>query len=208
MILQPEIAPPGAAAGALDADIAERVRECCGEPLAPSADCLRQIARAVEYFVAVEEGHEAVDGRSLAVLTSQALASIGEHGAARRLLVFGSGLMRAAEWEICRGRRMWVLDLRQLEPADGRVLEMALLASLAAVLRGVAGLWDSTAGAGVIGLRGLRTACAAPVQAPGRRAAERRLAEEVAGWCRLLLEREGRSRGWSARPEVLLLDWT
>jgi hypothetical protein len=148
-----------------------------------------------------------VDSASLTRLTSRALIDLGEESAARRFLVYASGLVRPSEWEIRRGHEMWVLDLKQLTVESTSALEIVLFAVLAAVLRSIAELWDGTRGSGVLGLRNLRAASQALVGEAGRGDRKmRQMTKELADWCAHVLETLRAERGWQAIPEVINLD--
>ena len=64
------------------------------------------------------------------MLASQALRSIGHGATARRLLVFGTGLVRPAEWEISAGDSMWVLDLKQITVRSDASLELIFFGNI------------------------------------------------------------------------------
>ena len=195
------------AESAVEARVAHQYRACGAERTGLTPDAVREVARAVEYFVAVDHGAESVDSDSLTRLASQALADLGEEGAARRFIVYGSGLVRPSEWEIRRGREMWVLDLRQLTVESGAALEMVLFAVLAAVLRSIAELWDGSRGRGVLGLRNLQGASQRLVGGSGRRDRRtRQMTQELADWCLHVLETLRGERGWRVLPEVINLD--
>ena len=195
-----------AAESAVEAHLVRQYQECGAARVGLTADTVREVARAVEYYVAGDQG-VAADGGSLTLLASKALADLGEVGAARRFLVYGSGLVRPAEWEIRRGHEMWVLDLRQISVESGSVLEIVQFAVLAAVLRAIAELWDGTRGRGVLGVRNLRGASQRLVgrEIRGDRKM-RQMTRELENWCRHVLGTLRDERGWHAMPEVLNLD--
>lgn len=194
------------APSAIEEHIVTRYRECGAERAGLTPDAVREVARAVEYYVTVDQGAVA-DSSSLTRLTTQALADLGEEGAARRFLVYGSGLVRPAEWEIRRGHEMWVLDLRQITVESGAALEIVQFSVLAAVLRAIAELWDATRGQGVLGMRNLRGASQRLVgTARDADRRTRRMTRELEDWCRHVLGTLRGERGWLAMPEVINLD--
>ena len=165
-----------------------------------------EMARAVECFVELERG-ATVDSQYLIMLASHALASLGEDKAARKLLTFGTGMARPAEWEISGEGTMWVLDLKQLTVWDGAPLELVFFRCLHRIIDAMAGAWDNSGGVGVLGLRHV---CAAAAGLLGEGANKKRisaLVEEVSGLCSERLVAAGRERGWSDVPQVVNLDF-
>jgi hypothetical protein len=139
-------------------------------------------------------------------LTARALGSLGRPDAARRLLVMGSGLVRPTRWLAANPEAVWTLDLPRLLRRETDHLELALFPGLAAILDAMAGLWDSSAGSGRLGLRGAGAA-ARLLMGPAVRL-DRRLAfrRELGGFCERRLAALGSGRGWTARPAVLFTD--
>lgn len=191
----------------VESQIAGQVAECTAGAWEVDDERLREVARAVDYYVTVEQGAESVDSRSLALLTSQALAGVGDSGLATRLLVHGTGLLRPAVWEIRHGQAMWTLDLRQLAVDDSAAIELIVFSCLTALLRGIASIWDATSGSGVLGIRNLDDAAGALVGGDARRQKRvAEMAEEMVRWCRFLMAYLRRERGWQAAPEVVRLE--
>lgn len=187
------------------------VADLFGDPQPLPEVQVDELARAVEIYLArqpAEAAPEAADDlRDVILLTSRAVASLGEPGVARRLLVHSTGLVRPALWEVLSGQSMWVLDLRHLAvPSDGP-LELVLFRSLDAVLRSIAELWDPTHGHGALGLRRVCLTAAMLLQGGTRTPAARELVREIRARCEMRLTSLGRLRGWTATPAVLNLDF-
>jgi hypothetical protein len=194
---------PGSSARVI-AYVADAIHGICGrELLAESAD-VEEVAGAVSRFVA-ESGRAAVDARYLMVLAARALAAVGEKTAARRVYVFGSGLVRPSEWEVTGGQAVWVLDLKQMTTDGSWAHEMLLLVSLHVVLDGIADVWDETRGRGVLGLRHVCSVAAA-LAGRGGRGKREAAASEIRDWCVAKLSDVSRRRGWGEAPSVLDLD--
>ena len=194
---------PGASARVV-AYVADAIHGICGrQVLVESAD-LDEVAGAVSKFVE-ESGRTAVDARYLMVLAARALAAVGQKAAARRVYVFGSGLVSPSEWEVTRGQAMWVLDLRQMATEGAWAHEMLLLVSLHVVLDGIADVWDESQGRGALGLRHI---CSAATVLAGRggRGKREAAAAEIRDWCASKLFDVAQRRGWREFPSVLDLD--
>jgi hypothetical protein len=142
----------------------------------------------------------------LSRLTARALGSLGRPEAARRVLVLGSGLVRASEWLAARPRTVWTLDLHRLLLREADHLELALFLGLDVILDSLAGIWDPSSGSGLLGLR--RTGDAARLllgpDAPRARIAT--LRREVRDLCEKRLASLAARRGWSDQPQVLFTD--
>lgn len=196
-----------ARSGAAEA-IADDLSALCGQVLEGDEHKLMEVAAAVDAVLA-EQGP--VAGHSVAALASQALYSIGEPRAARRLELLDSGVIRPAEWSVAGGSTMWVLDVRRLVQREQPVLEMQMFTCLDVVLDCIADVWDDAGGRGLLGL----LLADAPV--PGRVRGRGRTGEvgtlprprwsaELRTACVARLSAIGASRGWQARPDVLALD--
>ena len=147
-----------------------------------------------------------MDSHYLVMLASRALSSLGKGCAARRLVVFGTGLVKPAEWEISGGNAMWILDLKQITFALDDRLEMTLFASLRAVLEAIADGWDDSSGRGTLGLRHVIGAAAQLLGAREASGQVADLATEIRQRCRSILEQLGAERGWQETPEIVDLD--
>lgn len=194
------------AGSALAKQISAQVSELGGLELLGDPGGLEEVARAVECFLERNGGDGSVESRHVLMLASQALSSVGEGAAARRLLVFGTGLVRPSEWEVVAGDRMWVLDLRQMTVRADDSLEMVFFGSLNIVLEAMADIWDETGGEGVLGLRNV---CAAACALLGSDACRKRvdaLVDEIHNAARTKLNHLGALRGWDEIPQVMNLD--
>lgn len=190
----------------LAAHIRGVIEDHCGGM--PSLDDLqiRELAAAVAAHVKDSgESGMYVESGYLVMLASRALFSIGEHRAAHRVLVFGTGLVHPSAWEFCGGRSIWTLDLGRMTVRADAALELVFFSSLNMVLDCVAEVWDASGGRGALGLRHAGTAAAGILQQGG----VRRLAtfqSEVAQACRAKLKQIGTAHGWAHTPELLMLD--
>lgn len=191
---------------ALVSHITGEVCDFCGDALGLEGSDVEEIARAVEHFVDVQNIDGAVDANYLIMLASQALQSLGEDRAARRLLLFGTGLVRPAEWVVTGNAAMWVLDLRQITVRDDAPLELVLFNSLTMILDSVAELWDATEGSGVLGLRHVTQSAQALVGDQGKKGHVSALAQEIKDVCARKLAHLGEERCWTSAPHVMDLD--
>jgi len=187
--------------------IRAQINEVFGREFGLGPQTVEELAKAVECFLDTEEKNAAVESRYLVMLASRALSSIGEGEAARRLLLVGSGLVRAAAWEITGGKTMWVLDLKQMSIRVDAALELVFFACLRIVLESIADVWDDSRGCGILGLRHVSSAAEHLLSGNdprGRRC--RRLSREIMDACRQNLDRVREERGWTDTPEILDLD--
>lgn len=145
-----------------------------------------------------------VDTDRVILLASRALKSMGEPGAARRLVLHASGLVQPAEWDVRSGQLMWVLDLDQMTVKIPGLIELTLFNCLRALLQATADLWDVTNGQGVLGLQNIRRVAARLTRDP--EIFPTALESEIAGMSADSLRRLATTRGWSHCPDVLLLD--
>lgn len=175
-------------------------------PLPPES--VLEVAKGVAAFV--DERLPAgmpVESERLLAMTSQALSALGEKTLARRLLIFGCGLVHPAEWTVGGERTMLVLDLKRLTVLREDCLEMVLFRTLGVCLDAIADTWDVARGDGTLGLRNIGPAARAFV--PPRRRADRHIAaftDEVVSACRTHFECLRERRGWITVPHVILLD--
>lgn len=180
------------------------IAENCGEALDLDDDLARELALAVADFM--EQHHDSgsyVDSGYLVMLASRALSSIGQRQAAHRMLVFGSGLVRPAEWEFTGGREVWTLDLRRISIRESAMLEIVFFNSLNIVLASIAEVWEQTSGRGVLGLRHI---CATASALLGGGKGVTALADEIKIRCRAKLDMVREERGWQFVPDVVNLD--
>ncbi len=164
-----------------------------------------EIARAVDHFLKEDCGAYAVESQALLVMTAQAMAALGDGRMARRVVVFGSGLVRPSEWEVTGGDAVWVVDLKQITLHEGARLELALFTSLNVVLDAIADVWDPTQGRGTLGLRNVCRA-AAHLLGTSKDKPVRELVAEVFQACTVKLEQLGQARGWEDVPAVMSVD--
>jgi hypothetical protein len=139
------------------------------------------------------------------MLSSRALTSIGEHRAAQRVLVHGTGLVRPAQWEVTGGDAMWVLDLKQITVLSDTCLELVLFQSLNLIVETLADVWNETAGRGVLGLRHVSSAASRLLgREDGKQLEE--MAREIRGVCEDKLAKIAGERGWDDTPSIMDLD--
>jgi hypothetical protein len=182
--------------------VRESVLETCGGLLA-DGETAEEVARAVQAFLD-QHGVSLVESRHLVVLASRALSAIGSPAAGRRLLVLGAGMVRPSVWEVTGRDSVWALDLRQATLRAEVPLEIALFASLGAVLESFCDVWDPTSGEGVLGLRHLCATAAVLAGKPGKKS--RAAAREIVAACEARLRRIGETRRWKRVPEVMNMD--
>ena len=127
--------------------------------------------------------------------------------------LFASRLVRPARTVTAEGRILWTLDFRRLRKEQAGWLEITLLPGLRALLEQLAPAWDDSAGAGLLGLRGLYAAGFAPT--PGRRRKKSKShsayapldAPALRAFCLRVLAHLQAARNWSRTPDVLYLDF-
>ena len=205
MIWIPNVAGP-AAEKPLAAHIRAVIEENAGELLRLDAAQVDELAAAVNAYV---EGGATpgmyVDSGCLVMLASRALLSVGERGAAHRLLVFGTGLVRPSAWEIRGGEAVWTLDLGRMAVRADTSLELVFFGILNMVLDCMAQVWDATDGLGTLGLRRIEDAAAGVLQG-GRARTVGALAQEIRDACGAKLRQVGAARGWRHVPELMRVD--
>lgn len=127
--------------------------------------------------------------------------------------LFASRLVRPARTVTAAGQILWTLDFRRLRKEQAGWLEITLLPGLRALLEQLAPAWDESAGAGLLGLRGLYAAGFAPT--PGRRRKKSKShsayapldAPALRAFCLRVLAHLQAARGWRQIPNVLYLDF-
>jgi hypothetical protein len=186
--------------------IAREIAAVCGPEVGIDSGSIQELARAVEQFVRQENDNVCPDSEYVVMLACRALSSIGERPAARRLLVFGTGLVRPSEWEVSGEEAIWAIDLKQMTIRDDSLLELVFFSSLNIVIEYMAGVWDETAGRGVLGLR--HVCCTAEALLGGTRSRKEieELAREIRTVCVRRLEQLRDTRGWKDAPFVMNLD--
>ena len=186
--------------------IMDELGEVCGRDLVVNPANIEEMACAIESFLKNNGNPTAVDSKYLVMLASRALSSIGEKQAAQRLLLFGTGLIKPAEWEITNGESMWVLDLKQITVKNDVFLELIFLNSLHIILESIADVWDESDGRGTLGLRNICCVASSLLGASGKTKKMSSLAGEIKRLCDRKLEQIGDERGWSEFPQVMNLD--
>ncbi len=182
------------------------IAENCGDALQLDTTQAAELATAVASFVEQYQDSGAyVDSGYLVMLASHALSSLGEKQAAHRLVVFGSGLVRPAEWEVTGGEEVWTLDLRQMTVRDDAALELVFFNSLNIVLGSIVDVWDASLGRGVLGLRHVCSTASALLSG-GKPRAVSALADEIRRTCEAKLEQVHGERKWQHVPSVMNLD--
>ncbi len=167
----------------------------------------REVATAVAAFLESRGGHEqVVDSGYLVMLASQAMSAVGEVADARRMLVFGSGLVRPSEWEVTGGDEVWTIDLHRITVADGAPLELVFFNALGMVIESIADVWDTTSGRGVLGLRHVCLTALSLLGGKRRKGAVQSLVEEIKGVCGDRLARVRQQRQWASCPVIMNLD--
>ena len=193
---------------ALIAHLAGTIADCASEGgVCADPDEAAELASAVAAYLEAETGSiEGIDAGYLVLLAVQAMSSVGEPDTARRLLVFGSGLVRPAEWEVTGGGDIWTLDLRRMMFAGDAPIELLFFNTLAMIVESLAEVWDATDGNGVLGLRHVYDSAVALLGDQRPEQALNAIAREIKDTCRTRLERAQRERGWDAVPRVMNLD--
>ena len=125
--------------------------------------------------------------------------------------LFASRLVRPARTVTAEGRILWTLDFRRLRKEQAGWLEITLLPGLRALLEQLAPAWDESAGAGLLGLRGLYAAGFAPSPPPPKPKAHSAYAPldapALRAFCLRVLAHLQLARGWTHAPDVLYLDF-
>ena len=125
--------------------------------------------------------------------------------------LFASRLVRPARTVTAEGRILWTLDFRRLRKEQAGWLEIMLLPGLRTLLEQLAPAWDESAGAGLLGLRGLYAAGFAPTPRRRRKSKSHSAyapldAPAIRAFCLRVLAHLQGARGWHEMPEVLYLD--
>jgi len=187
-------------------DLTSEIEAVCGAGMPLSEDQVLELARAVAAFIENECQGCYKDSDSLLLLASRALASLGARQVARRLVISGTALVRPSEWEVTGQDAMWVLDLRQITVQKGAPLELVFFNCLRLILESMAEVWDSTKGAGVLGLRHVTMSAAVLLGGEKSRKEIEALAREIKDACRTRLDAVRKERGWEGVPFVMDLD--
>lgn len=188
--------------GHIVAEIADVYAEGGGDEPFDAAE----LAIAVDLFLREEGDVSCVSSDALVMLASKALRSLGEIIAARRLLLFATGMVRPSEWLVSGTRNIWVLDLKGMMLRDDSSLELVFFECLKVVINSLADVWDDSMGEGVLGLKHICGVASNLLggEDDGRKVAL--LANEIKGQCSTLLEQIGTARGWVNHPVVMDMD--
>jgi hypothetical protein len=183
--------------------IADEINGICGKDVLLRTSDAEEVARAVEDYLELRGAPEG-EPRFLMVLAARALSAVGAGDAARRVYLFGSGLVSPSEWEITGGDAVWTVDLLGMSVNAESAHEMLLLVSLHIIIDAMAGVWDATEGKGTLGLR--HVCATARVLSGGNGRGASSSATEIRDWCRAKLGQLAQSRGWTQTPQVINLD--
>lgn len=197
---------PESAKSAVVAHITAEINEVCGDDLTLDPSKIEELAKAVESYVQGEHDGVSADSRYLVMLASKALTSLGEGTAGRRLLVFGTGLVKPSEWEVTGEDAIWILDLKEMMINEAAPLELIFFSSLAMVIESIAEVWDGTRGQGVLGVKNVLVTALAIL---GNDSSSKRVASlgaEIKSVCEKKLDQLGRERTWDQVPRVMNLD--
>ena len=205
MICNPDLSPERDASVILS-HIQAELADVCGSE-AGMTECHGEVARAIQHFLEHEVGTQFVDARTLTLMAAQALKSLGQGGDARRLVLFGSGMVRPSEWLVTGDEAIWVLNLKDIALREDASLELVFFKGVQIVLESIADVWDSSGGDGILGLKHVCVAASSLLGAPRNSKAVARLCDEIRGICAGKLQQIGRDRGWHSEPFVLNLDF-
>lgn len=113
---------------------------------------------------------------------------------------FSLGVIRPADWAGAQLDRMWTLDFDRLVLSDAERHEMMLYRSIRAIIDHMFVFWDATAGAGVLGLKGLS---ALNVEAGSREKQTLTAIDDLLEYIADLFLRQKESRDWLAVPTLM-----
>ena len=206
MIWNPNSGSENSVESTIVSHITAEIDACGGTEWLAKTETVEELGKAIEHFLQ-QQGHgEAVDSRYLVMLAARALSSVGEGTAARRLLLYGTGLVVPSEWEVTGGEAVWVLDLRQITVRDDAPLELVFFGSLNIILETIAEVWDKARGNGTLGLRHVCSAVNALTGGAGNKKQALALGDEIRNLCRRKLDQIGQERNWEQTPQVMDLD--
>lgn len=212
-------------ATAIEADLTAAALEC--------PDAAREIAQAVNAFIREHHRDEAVAYEYFLLLIARALWAVGEEAAACRFIEtkgvewqVAPSFVNAAtardlsipHWHALLGARVvqssvtmahgfiWIVDLGRLINSKPENLELTMFRVVNVIVDQIAGVWDSSRGQGILGLRHLDMAASRLLGCARRCRKSARLALELRTQCEIRLQSAGKSRGWTAVPEIISLD--
>ncbi|MCK5528913.1 MAG: hypothetical protein KAI74_04465 [Kiritimatiellae bacterium] len=186
--------------------IQSEIADICGVDVATEF-CRIEVAKAIEYFLENEHDSEFIESKTLTMLAAKVLASTGDPGSARRLMLFSSGMVKPSEWVVTGDKDVWVLNLKEITMQEDASLELIFFRGVQLVLDSIADVWDECAGDGVLGLRHVCLAAASLLGAPRNSRAVAVLSDEIIDTSIAKLEQLKGDRGWTSVPFVLNLDF-
>ncbi len=166
-----------------------------------------EISRAIDYFLKNESGAQYVKDTDITALAAKVFSSIGEQGTARRLMLFGTGMVKPAEWIVSGDKDVWVVNLKEITMQADASLELIFFRGIQIVLDSIADVWDECSGDGVLGLRHVCLAASSLLGAPRNSKAVAVLSEEIIDTTMAKLHQLKKVRGWRDVPFVLNLDF-
>ena len=187
------------------AHIESEIDDICGSEVDTGFYC-EEIGRAIEYYLAQENNARYVNTKSLTMLASRVLASIGESVAARRLIIFGAGMVKPSEWVVSGDRDVWVINLREIILGEESAIELILFRGINLILDTIADVWDESNGEGALGLRHVCQSAEKLLGVSQRTKDVFKLSDEIIMLCVNKLKQLKKERTWSYVPLVLNLD--
>jgi hypothetical protein len=207
MIWDPDKTPPGHGVGVdLTSRMIDQIASLCGSDLHQAPEKIEDLAWAIDRYLSMEGQSTPVTSRYLTMLTSRALASIGEDRAARKLFIFGLGMAAPSEWTVSRGESMLILDLNRMTLRGDACLEIVFFSSLNMALEAIADFWDEVRGRGILGLRHICSVAAVLLGESHSAAQRENLTREIMDACREKMDQVRRTRGWEAVPDVMSVE--
>ena len=191
---------------AIVSHITAEIEEVCGSDLTLDKSKIEELAKAVESFIQGQSDDGTADSRYLIMLASKALSSLGQNSAGRRLLVFGTGLVKPSEWDVTGEDAVWTLDLREMMISDSTPLELVFFGSLGMVIESISEVWDNSEGRGVLGLKNVFSTAVSFLGRDSGGKDLNRLAAEIKTVCEKKLEQLKTERKWNYLPRVMNLD--
>jgi len=168
-------------------------------------DCVEALSHSLSVYLESNADRAAifVEDGNLLLLASQALRSVGQHRASRRMLMLGSGFARPVSWAVTSEGAGWTLDVARIDPSAHGGLEILFFRCLHAALEALVESWDpAEAAVGVVVLRGAEQAGAAVLGQPVRSRPVQAFVAEVQAACRARLELLARRHGWASPPQL------
>ncbi len=116
---------------------------------------------------------------------------------------FSLGVIRPADWAGAQLDRMWTLDFSILQLSDAEKHEMMLYKTIRAIVDHMYVFWDSTAGEGVLGLKGLDAFNVEEGRKLKQTLTQR---HDLLRFISDLFEQQKISRDWNTVPTLMNLD--